>query len=591
MTLRAKLILLFCALAVGPLAAIGVYDYVHSMRALRALIAAQTRSIAERAASGLSERYALRQSDLLLLAENAETQRLYAARATGDRAREAAALTMASGYLHQAWEHFSRFYQRVEFRGQSGARIYGLGDEWLGPPATALEKVTGSDSPTMEMAVAETSGGRRVGVLVATVRADALLPRAALEARFGRSGYTVVLDRMRGEVVYHPRHAFLRQTIASLVGPGGWNVEPAILSRERGTFTYRESDTTRVATFVSLTAPPWTVIVSAAVDEFAPPFLHMRLTNLLLVLLVTTLIATAFVFLTRRATRSLEALTAAADQVGTGNFAPTLPPPGRDEVGRLSAAFGLMVTKVRDILHEIETSRHMAAIGQFAAQLSHEIRNPLTSLKLNLQSIARDAERGALPPTTTRPIEISLREIERLERVAKGVLTLGRDGTRSRASVGVHRLLREVLDLTSPQLTRQAVHLETAFRAPADAVSCDPQQLKAMFLNLVLNAAEAMPQGGTLTLATEESPPGPGARGIRVQVCDTGPGIGAERREKIFQPFYSTKPQGTGFGLPLALRTVEEHGGRLYLQASGGDGGAGATFVVELPLASAGAPS
>lgn len=589
MSLRGKFILLFCALAVAPLTAIGIYDYAQSMRALRALLAAQTRAIAERTASELSDRYGLRQSDLLLLAENAETQRLYAAQATGDPSRSAAALAAAGSYLSQAWQQFSRSYERVEFRDVGGRAIYALGDVPFGPSTTS-GRFAQPEATTIEMPITEPNRRASLGVLVATMRAEALLPREALEVRFGRSGYTVVLDRVRGDIVYHPRHAYLRQSLTSLLGREGWNVDPAILSGARGTFIYRETDTTRVAAFTTLTSPPWTVLVSAAIDEFAPPFLRMRLTNLLLVLLAAAVTAAAFVLLTRRATQSLEALTAAADEVGAGNFAPTLPPPGRDEVGRLSAAFGLMVTKVRDMLREVETSRHMAAVGQFAAQLSHEIRNPLTSLKLNLQSIARDTERDPRPQETTRPIDICLREIERLERVARGALALGRERITRRTPCRVHEILSQVLDLMRPQLGQQDVRIETVFRARVDAIRGDPEQLEAVFLNLFLNAAEAMVGGGILTISTEECSDGPAPSAIRIRVRDTGPGIRPELREKIFQPFYSTKPDGTGFGLPVALRTVEEHGGRLYLQPVEGETGTGAMVMVELPLASEGAP-
>lgn len=585
MSLRARLIVFFCALAVAPLAAIGVFDYLHSVQALDALISSQTQTIAERAAADLKDRFALRQSDLLLLAENAETRRLYQAHEAGDSAAYAAALIAASAYLRQAWELFARSYERVEFRGRAGTLLYALGDEQAGSATSAPRRPGLDESLRLETAVPRADARRPVGKVLAAVRPEALLPREALESRFGRTGYSLVVDRAHGRVVYHPQHAFLGRSTAELLGPEGWNTDPQILDRERGSFTYREGDRTRVASFASLTAPPWTVIATGAVDEFAPPFLRMRLTNLVLVLLVTALTGTVFVLLTRRATRSLEALTRAADEVGTGNFAPMLPKPGPDEVGRLSAAFGLMASKVGEMMREIETSRHMAAAGRFAAQLSHEIRNPLTSLKLNLQSIARDAEAGALPPTTTRPIRISLREIERLDRVVRGALRLGREARGHRVRCQLHEVVTEALDLVRPQLDQKSVSVATSFRAPHDLIQCDPESLKAAFLNLFLNAAEAMPDGGTLsvdTLSTEAD--GRVAPVVRVRVSDSGPGVPAHLREKIFEPFYSTKSQGTGFGLPVALRTVEEHGGRLDL-ASAEDTSKGATFVVELPLA------
>jgi signal transduction histidine kinase len=493
----------------------------------------------------------------------------------------AAAFSNADAYLRSAWEQFARSYEWIEFRDRRGFVLYRLS-----PPFVGTDAGGAGGALTVVKPIVDPRSGQVLGTLVAVVRRDALIPSAVLEIRFGRAGYTMVLDRLAGLVVYHPSHALVRQPIAALLGAGGWGVDTALLGRERGSFGYRERGTARVAAFVSLGTPPWTVLSSGAVDEFAGPFVRTRLVNLALVLLVTATTALAFVSLTRRATRSLEALTAAADQVGGGNFAPALPAGGRDEVGRLAAAFGIMVGKVRNMLREIEANRHMAAVGEFAARLSHEIRNPLTSIKLNLQRLERAARTGALPGESRVPLEICLREIERLDRVVRGALSLGRDQPAHRVPCALHEIVGDALGVVRAQLDQQGVSVATGFGASTDRVMGEPEHLKAVFLNLFLNAAEAMPDGGRLRVTTEcDGSPRVGQARIRVRVADTGGGIPPEQQERIFQPFFSTKPHGTGFGLPLALRTVEEHGGRIGLAADGGSGG-GAVFEVELPLAS-----
>ena len=581
MSLRARLIAFFFLLAVAPLAGIGVLGYGQSVRALRGLLGRQTGAIADRVAGELQDRYALRESELLLLGENAETQALYRARASGDAARVAAAHAAADAYLQSAWAVLGRSYDEVELRDAGGQLVYRLGR----PMASGLAEPARARGPlTMRRPIVDQQRGAAIGTLLAAVRSDALLPTDVLATGFGRAGYTMVLDRGAGEVLYHPRHAVLRQSLPELFGPSGWDIDAAALARGRGTFTYREADSTRVAAFAALDSPPWTVLSSAAVDEFVAPFSRTRNLLLTLVLLVTCAVAVAFVLLTRRATRSLLVLSAAADEVGAGNFAPALPPTGRDEVGRLSSAFGLMAGKVHEMLREISASRHMAAVGEFAAKLSHEIRNPLTSIKLNLQRLERGRD---LPPEARAPLAICLREIDRLDRVVRGVLTLGREPAPQRARCALHGTVEDALAVVRAQLDEQGVTVETSFRASDDHVLGEPEHLKAVFLNLFLNAAEAMPEGGRLTVTTESgAAPRGAARSIRVRVADTGVGIRPELREKIFQPFYSTKPHGTGFGLPLASRTVEEHGGRLELLREGETGG-GAAFLVVLPLASA----
>jgi signal transduction histidine kinase len=582
MQLRAKLILFFLLLAVVPLVAIGVFDSVRSVKALHALLAAQNRAIAERVAAGIEDLSAQRESDLLLLTSNAETQRLYRAQGAGDARERAVALASADRYFRQAWQQFSRSYQWLDFRDGAGRSLYSLGE----PPVQGNDPaaVPSPDVLILSRPIPSDPGSPPAGVLVAGARASSLMPRDLLEARFGTAGYTVIVDRKAGRVIYHPRQAFLGRSAAELVGPSGWHIELSALSRSRTSIRYRERDTTRVAAVVALASPPWTVVASSAADEFAAPFLATRLVNLSFVLLITFAVLLAFLVLTGRATRSLEALTRAADELGTGNFAPRLPPAGRDEVGRLAAAFALMVGKVRETLRQIEASRHMVAVGRFAAQLSHEIRNPLTSLKLNLQSLQRDVAAGRIPEDASRPIAICLREIERLGRVSRGVLSLGRERRPEAVPCSVHQSLTEALDTMRAQLSAQRVTARTALDATADTVNGDAEHLTAVFVNLLLNAAEAMPGGGTVSVMSANQPAGPGVPAvIHVAVVDEGPGIAPELCERIFEPFFSTKSEGSGFGLALALRTVEEHGGRLRLEPP--LQGSGAVFVVELPLA------
>jgi signal transduction histidine kinase len=585
MSLRARLIALFCALAVGPLSAVGIFDYVRARRTLRDLVASQTQAIAERTAAELRDRYALRQSDMLLLSENVETQRLLRARNGGGPAERDGALAAADPYLRRAWEQFARSFTHVEFLDGSGELAYDLGEVRERGAARDAGPGTAGDVLVVRRPIRDTRDGRPLGTLVAGIRFGALLPAEAFEARFGRAGHTTVLDRQSGRVVFHPLHAFSQRTVGALVGPEGWDIDAGLLARERGSFDYHAGDTALVASFVAVADPPWTVVSVGALEEFAAPFVRTRLVNLLLVVAVTVAASVAFVLVTRRDTQALEALSAAADQVGAGNFTPDLPPGGGDEVGRLTTAFGLMVAKVRGMLREIESSRHMAAVGAFATQLSHEVRNPLTSLKLNLQSLERDAAAGQLPDSAAKPVGICLREIERLDRVVGGALSLGRDRALTRVPCAVHQILGDALDLVRAQLGQQHVTVETSLLAPRDRVDGDPENLKAVFLNLLINAAEAMPDGGTLAVATQGGDTAPDAGAfIRVRVRDTGVGVPPGARERIFEPFYSTKPRGTGFGLSVALRTVEEHGGRLRLEEDDGQG-RGAAFLVELPLA------
>ena len=151
------------------------------------------------------------------------------------------------------------------------------------------------------------------------------------------------------------------------------------------------------------------------------------------------------------------------------------------------------------MITEVERSRQMAAVGEFAAELSHEIRNPLTSVKLNLQRVDRLRAQDLLPAAAEGPLRISLREVDRLERVVRGVLTLGRPRARERVRLSLHALLRDTLEALRPDAERPAVALEHDFAASRDAVSGDPSGLRAAVLDLCANALNAMPEAGPCT--------------------------------------------------------------------------------------------
>jgi two-component system sensor histidine kinase AtoS len=299
-----------------------------------------------------------------------------------------------------------------------------------------------------------------------------------------------------------------------------------------------------------------------------------------------------FLLVLWQATASLRTLTSAADEVGRGNFDPRLPGAGGDEVGRLSRAFGLMTGRVREMMAQVERGRQMAVVGEFANEIAHEIRNPLTSIKLNLQALERGARQGQVATVLVRPLEISLREVQRLDRVVHGVLRLGRGRSAERSVVALRHVVQRALDVARPQLEHRSIRVSAVHTTDVDDVVADGAQLEAAILNLLLNAAEATPAGGLVRVSVEASAgvDASATRYVRVRIRDGGAGVAAELRERIFQPVFTTKPGGTGLGLALAQRTAEEHGGSLTLEADSlvepeATGGAGAVFVLELPVA------
>jgi signal transduction histidine kinase len=577
---------LFLVLGVIPLLALGVVSYRQSLGAVEELLASETENIAQQTAGALESRYARYQSDLTLLAENLETLSLFRAHYDGPSGSWERVFPVADAYLRQIWDQYRASYRWIEFRDTLGVVVYTLGE-------TVRQRSSRADLPQPGVQeelrfthpIPNPEGSLPLGEVTAAAPRDQVLPPDVLDQSFGRSGYSVVLDLNADRVLAHPRRSQLQTTASNLVGPDGWRVGLEQLARVSGNFVFHMADSTRVASFVRLETPQWAVLATAAVEEFGGPFARTRRLHLIIVGLVTVAVVLAFVAMTGRATRSLEELTRAAEAVAAGDYCPLLPPAGSDEIGRLSAAFGVMASRVEETLRRVRESRHMAVIGEFTSRLSHEVRNPLTSVKLNLQRIERHAAKGRLPDECSGPLEISLSEVDRLDRVVRGVLSLARTGAYATDACSLHQILRRAVAAVRLQCEERGIEIEENLGAERDTVLGNAEPLAGLFLNLLLNAAEAMPDGGRISLATNSIPDPEHESGrIEVKVRDEGPGIPPDLADKIFEPFFSTKKEGTGFGLPVALSAVEDHGGTLRLDRTTYDG-RGAVFVIELPLA------
>jgi two-component system, NtrC family, nitrogen regulation sensor histidine kinase NtrY len=571
LTLRSKLLLMFVLFALVPLVVIGALGYVETIRALEALVGSQTMLIAERIAGDVRDRRERLDANLALLAENVETERVLAAHATGSADAERAAVATARPYLLEVRAAMGDEVEWIIFRDAAGRELLRI-------PDTLEGRQSAQDDRVLQVIRSLPS---HTGTVVVGVPVTALLPGEVLEARFGRTGYVVVVDRETGRALHEPEHVealALARDAPRIAVAGTRGFAGSRVAR------YREGDSTRVATVIPLATPAWTILAAGTVDEFAAPFIRLRTTTLTLIAIVGLVAALGFFLVLWRATASLRILTAAADEVGRGNFEPHLPDAQRDEVGRLARAFGLMTERVREMMAQVERGRQMAAVGEFANEIAHEIRNPLTSIKLNLQALERGARVAQVAPPLVRPLEISLREVQRLDRVVHGVLRLGRGRSVERAPVSLQHVVQRALEVARPQLEQRAVHVAVAELGAVDQIMADATQLEAAVLNLVLNASEATPAGGEVRISVECASE-TGTPCLRVRIRDGGEGVAHELRERIFQPFFTTKPGGTGLGLALAQRTAEEHGGSLTLVDGAQAVGSGAEFVLELPVA------
>jgi signal transduction histidine kinase len=233
--------------------------------------------------------------------------------------------------------------------------------------------------------------------------------------------------------------------------------------------------------------------------------------------------------------------------------------------------------------------QRLSAMGNLAAGVAHEIKNPLNAISIGVQRL-----RMEFAPTApearqeyarfTRIVEA---EVSRLDTIVNQFLTLARPIRLTLAAEPLAPVLKELLTLLSPQASAQGVTLVEELQLGDTRVPFDRQQLTQAVMNVLLNAIQAMPKGGTLTIRADIIAPPAGSAAVggtlaRVLISDTGPGIRPENLDRIFEPYFTTKEGGTGLGLALTHRIILEHRGSI--RAENGPGG-GARFVIELPLA------
>jgi signal transduction histidine kinase len=227
----------------------------------------------------------------------------------------------------------------------------------------------------------------------------------------------------------------------------------------------------------------------------------------------------------------------------------------------------------------IERQEKLASLGVFATGIAHEIRNPLTAIKVRLFSLKQSHSPGT---SEREDIEVIEAEIDRLERIVKDFLQFARPADPQLKTVSVAFLLDQIRELLSSAMEKRSIELRV--HASDDHwIEADANRIKQVLLNLVQNAADSMPKGGTVTLSTRVDQRelfGRTASVIMIDVIDTGTGMPDEIQKRLFDPFFTTKEFGTGLGLPISARIVERHGGVMEYKTQPNHG---TTFTIVLP--------
>jgi signal transduction histidine kinase len=555
--LRTKLVLIVLGGAVLPLALLGLWLNQTAERSGERLLRERLEISLAEIAEGVGLRWLVVRGEILRIAELPEVRRGL----TEDGASGAVVSPDFGGLspredplggslprsLERLFVELEGSAEAIHILDREGAvrwRYPADGDPAGGPSPGGVQPLP------VRLGIFDLASGDRLGTL------EVDLPLRALLAG------SVTWGGVAGSVL----GAFEPNTGASLLP---LSIDPFLLRGEQ--FRWREEAWLSVRR--TLEEPPLELVMAAPVTPFAAPFRESARRNLWILGGVTLFVLALAALLTRGTTRALSRLAEAAEAVARGDLDREVDSKGSDEVGRVGRAFNTMTESLRRTLQELSQRQALAAVGEFAASLAHEIRNPLTSMRVDLQRIE---ERLPQDEDSFELVARTLRKIDALNRSVSGALQVARSGTVTLKPLNLRGPLKAAVQMAEPAFRDRDANLHSgAVEGEPIIVAGDAVALERLFLNLLLNAAQALEPGGSATVVVE-----PVGSEVRFSIRDEGMGIEAENLGRIFDPFFSTRPDGTGLGLPISLRIAQAHGGRLTATSKQGSG---TTVTLHLP--------
>jgi len=314
-------------------------------------------------------------------------------------------------------------------------------------------------------------------------------------------------------------------------------------------------------------------------DSLQNTLAEMRRITFPLVALVLLLGMAASFVLSRFITEPLKKFVEFTKVLGRGEFGKKVDVRYGDEIGYLARNFNRLSMELKNTQEKIEeayTYTHLlqaeklSSIGQISAGLAHELKNPMTTLKMLFQEFKEQ------PDMTKEDAEVISREIEKIDSILTNFTGFLKEKSFHKSAVNVHELLERVLSLATYDIENAGITVHKELIESLPEINADRSLLDHVFLNLIINAVQAMPHGGAIRISGKSDD-----SYVEIMIWDQGTGIPQDLHEKIFDPFFTTKEKGTGLGLSIAYNIVKSHGGTLFFNSKEGKG---TLFTVRLPL-------
>jgi signal transduction histidine kinase len=355
-----------------------------------------------------------------------------------------------------------------------------------------------------------------------------------------------------------------------------------------GQLTYMtEEGVEMIAAYASIGDFGWFAMLQQPTSEAFAPASRMRLRVFEFIaggVLIATLLAYLY---TRLILRPVNHLVAGMERFSRGDLKHRIEQQGDDEIGMLAQNFNEMADRLADFQEKMKRTERLETLGKLASVLSHEIRNPLNSMVINMQILKREFSREKVNKERVEKFySILAAEIKRVDQLVKDFLLIARPAKLEPIRIAVNHILDEVLMMNMADSLKKGVRIERHYSEKTVEVDADPAKLRQVFHNLIINAIQAMPGGGKLVVSIRERASSPSGREIGsgdvvvISFEDTGQGIEKQDLARIFDFYYSTKTGGTGLGLAIVQQIIEEHQGVVNVKSKIDEG---TVFSIVLP--------
>ncbi len=339
-----------------------------------------------------------------------------------------------------------------------------------------------------------------------------------------------------------------------------------------------------IAAYVSISKLGWWVVVQQPTQKAFAVAYKMKILILWFVT-VSILLSSFIAFLyTRWIVTPVNQLISGIDKFSGGNLKYRMPNLGRDEISTLAEQFNEMAERLTIFQEKLKRIERAETLSKLASVLSHEIKNPLNAMVINMRIIEREFKKPSPQINKMRHyLEIVTGEIQRVDKLVNNFLLIARPQKLEKKPTNIKKILDDIIISQQADSLHSGVRVIRRYQNPQLEILVDETKIRQVFLNIFLNAVQSMPGGGNLTVELDSANSHLDKnqqKCVIIKFSDTGKGMTKEQLNKVFDFYYSTKEGGTGLGLSIAQQIVDEHGGRIEVKSSQG---AGSVFLVILP--------